>query len=317
MMCGTDGTADRSDVQYAPINAKGSVGTWATTTSLSAGRNYQETAVYNGYLYLIGGYSGGYMNDVQYVKIDPAGTTSTYDFSISFTTARYGHGSVAYNGYLYVLGGMKGAKQESYLNDVQYAPINADGTIGSWAATTSFTAARGYPTAVAYNGYMYVMGGWSGSLRSDVQYAPINANGTIGSWAATTSFPTARWGHTSFTYNGYMYVMGGTDDAVYLNDVQYAPINANGTIGSWAATTSFTTGRSSHTSVTYNGYVYVMGGTDGTNYFSDVQYAPINANGTLGTWQSTTSFATGRYGFTSIAYNGNEYNMGGTNGGAN
>ncbi|MGH7142281.1 MAG: hypothetical protein ACREF5_02310, partial [Candidatus Saccharimonadales bacterium] len=64
-------------------------------------------------------------------------------------------------------------------------------TINSWTATTSFTAtsmpARYAFGAVAYNGYLYVMGGEAGAASGDCAtsfcngtfYAPINANGTI------------------------------------------------------------------------------------------------------------------------------------------
>ena len=47
------------------------------------------------------------------------------------------------------------------LNDVQYAPINANGSVGAWTATTSFNTARYGHTSVAYNGYLYVIGGWT------------------------------------------------------------------------------------------------------------------------------------------------------------
>ncbi len=84
-------------------------------------------------------------------------------------------------------------------------------------------------------------------------------------------------------------------------------------LGAWNATTPFNIPRHAHTSVVYNGYLYVIGGTsDGVTCFNDVQYAPINADGSLGTWQSTTSFNTGRRSHTSVVYNGYLYVMGGT-----
>ncbi len=108
-------------------------------------------------------------------------------------------------------------------------------------------------SAVAYNGYLYVMGGISSSVSDDcnpvstdecygVFYAPINSNGTIGSWAATSYFDNnmpPRQQLSAVAYNGYLYVMGGigpgTGDLLHLicNGVFYAPINSNGTIGSW------------------------------------------------------------------------------------
>ena len=94
-----------------------------------------------------------------------------------------------------------------YCNGTFYAPINSNGTIGSWAATTTWPAsspampARDGFGAVAYNGYLYVWGGRSGASGGDCTaardycngtfYAPINSNGTIGSWAATTTWPAS------------------------------------------------------------------------------------------------------------------------------
>ena len=69
-------------------------------------------------------------------------------------------------------------------------------------------------------------------------------------------------------YNGYLYIIGGNDGAVPLNVVQFAPINADGTIGAWTATTPLTTTRQGQTNVAYNGYLYLIGGHDGTNRLS-------------------------------------------------
>jgi N-acetylneuraminic acid mutarotase len=301
-----------SNVQYAPINSDGTVGSWATTTPMSPGASSGHTAIaYNGYMYTMGGYNGSYQNAVSYTRINNGGlgTTGTWASTTSFTTDRDEHASVAYNGYVYITGGSSYGNPK---NDVQYAPINSNGTIGTWTATTSFTTARYGHTSVVYNGYLYVIGGTyslSTQFLNDVQYAPINSNGTVGTWTATTSFTTARRGHTSVVYNGYLYVIGGMQGGGAYNDVQYAPINSDGTVGTWNTATSLSVARVHHTSVVYNGYLYVIGG-----YIrDDVQYAPINSNGTIGTWTATTSFTTARYGHTSVAYNGYLYLLGGLN----
>ena len=135
------------------------------------------------------------------------------------------------------------------------------GTIGAWTTTTAIGLARGWHTTVAYNGYLYVIAGSdSGTYKlGDVQKAAINADGTIGTWTTISYLDTGRYGHTSVAYNGYLYVIGGEDDITYRDDVQKAAINADGTIGAWSTTTAFTTGRYYHTSVAYNGYLYVIG----------------------------------------------------------
>ena len=198
--------------------------------------------------------------------------------TISFSTTRYHHTSVVHNGYLYVIGGYGG----NSLNDVQYAPINSDGTLGTWNTTTPFTGGRGSHASVVHNGYLYVIGGYENMTDNhlnDVQYAPINADGTVGGWSTTTSFTNVRQGHTSVVHNGHLYVIGGHDQSsgssVFLNDVQYAPISADGTVGSWSTTISFATARHAHTSVVYNEYLYLIGGYDESSRFNDVQYAPF------------------------------------------
>ena len=243
------------------------------------------------------------------------GSVGTWSTTTAFTTARYNHSTVVYNGYLYVLGGDNGTTQ---FNDVQYAPINSDGTIGTWSTTTAFNTVRTNHSTVAYNGFLYVIGGLNGGSNelNTVQYAPVNANGTVGTWSATTAFTNGRDGHASVAYNGYLYVVGGYNGTLSLNDVQYAPINSDGTVGTWSTTTAFTTARTGHTSVVYNGYLYVLGGSSIVTNLNDVQYASINANGTVGTWSTTTTFTTARASHTSVGYNGYIYIIGGGSPGA-
>jgi hypothetical protein len=148
---------------------------------------------------------------------------------------------------------------------VNYAPINSNGTLGSWSATTSLPTATGEATSIAYNGYLYEIGGNTGSLTATVNYAPINSNGTLGSWSATTSLPTATVEATSVAYNGYLYEIGGyTSLLAATTTVNYAPINSNGTLGSWSATIVLPTATYRATSVAYNGYLYEIGGNTGS-----------------------------------------------------
>jgi len=130
-------------------------------------------------------------------------------------------------------------------------------------------------------------------------FLAIISNGVVNAqtvWNSASPYTTPRQGHTSVAYNGFLYVIGGTtDDVTRYNDVQFAPINADGSLGTWQTTTPFYNGRRGHTSVAYNGYLYVIGGTPtGGGLLNDVQYAPINPDGSLGTWQYTTSFNNGR-----------------------
>jgi hypothetical protein len=306
------------DVQYASLGDDGTLSAWHYThnstddgTTFVAGfptaRDYFSAAVYNGYMYIAGGYNGSYQNDVQYAPINSDGTLGnwvTANTSTSFTTARDGHSMIAYKGYVYIIAGYDGS---TAYNDVQYAPINSDGTLGTWAATTSFATARAFTSAQVYNGYMYIAGGSNGPAYNDVQYAPINSNGTVGSWAATTSFSGIRTEFGSAVYDGYFYIFGGTDGTAYYNDVQYAPINSNGTLGTWAwagAGAAFTTTRSYIASAVYGGNIYVLGGYDGTSYYNDTQYSTLNVMPHIGHYSKLIDMGA-TVNIKSITYNGN------------
>ncbi|HSX37011.1 MAG TPA: hypothetical protein VLG13_02755, partial [Patescibacteria group bacterium] len=242
---------------------------------------------------------------------------------------RYGTVSLAYNGFIYTLGGCLTSDPNctggTYYNDVQYSAINSsNGTLGTWAATTSFTNGRGKLGAATYNGYMYILGGRGSSLFSDVQYSLICTGsnngvggcgataGTVGTWTATTSFSTAADGVAAVAYNGFLYLTGGDIGASKTNSVQYAAINGDGTIGAWQSTTGFGTSRSAHSAVVYNGYLYIMGGSSGTSVWTNsVQYASINSDGTVGTWAAGTVLPLSAEGITAVAYNGYLYIYGG------
>jgi N-acetylneuraminic acid mutarotase len=310
------GGAGVSDVQVAPINGDGTLGTWMETAALTAGRFGHTSAIDNGLLYVLGGLddSGADLNDVQVGSINANGTAGAWTTTTPLSIARDAHASVAFNGFLYVLGGNSNAGP---LSDVQFTAVNANGTVGAWTATTAFNTARFGHASIAYNGYLYVIGGSATNLLDDVQFAPINEDGTVGSFAPTTTLPSVRSSHTSVAYNGYLYVIGGIGTgSTYLNDVQVAPINQNGTIGSWTATTAFVNGRSEHASVIYDGYLYVIGGQNGAT-LGDVQAAPINSNGTLGSWITTTAFTPSRFGHTSVVNDGYLYVIGGSSGPSN
>ena len=192
------------------------------------------------------------------------------------------------------------------------------GSTGAWtSATNNFSTGRFGHTSVAYNGYLYVMGGNNmGSYLNDTQYTALNASdGTLGTWTnSANTFATPRLGLASVAYNGYLYILGGIGSAGSVADVQYSRINSNGSLNTWATTTSLPAARYYHAAVAYNGYIYVIGGDTGTRQ-NDVLYMPILANGSLSSsWTATSSFTTARRLHTAVAYNSYLYILGGDSG---
>jgi N-acetylneuraminic acid mutarotase len=282
---GYDGSSSQSAVYSAPIASAGTVGSWTAQASMNAGRYSFGLAVVNGYIYVAGGIRTGlgYTATVESAQISPGGTLSSWVTSNSITTSRHQLGMTAWNGYLYIAGGDNG----SSLGDVQYASA-VNGVVGTWTSltgTSSFVTSRSSPGVVAANGYLYVIGGTTGSaILNDAQYAPLNTNGSItaGSWKYTTAMPLFERYMQATVYNGFIYVMGassnvpGSGGGVSINRLMQVPIRGDGNLGNW--TYSPTMQADSHyqlATAIYNGIFYRLGGFDGTLYYKDVDYAPL------------------------------------------
>jgi type II secretory pathway pseudopilin PulG len=86
-----------------------------------------------------------------------------------------------------------------------------------------------------------------------------------------------------------------------------------GSIPSWSNTTALPSAISSHSAVAYKGYIYTMGGNAAGGATSTVFYAPINSNGTVGVWATTTPLPSALYAHSAVVYNGYIYLTGGCN----
>lgn len=289
---GFDGTNKLTSVSYAPLNGDGTVGSWTVDShSFTNGRYDLSATAYNGFMYILGGTDGStYYTDIQYAPIGGSGGLTAAWASAGGALSNGGQGSnvVAYNGYIYSLGGLIGATD---YNTVYYALICTGansgtggcgataGTVGTWTSTSSYTQTRSNGKALAYNGYMYIVGGNSTSDYNDVQYATINGNGTLGSWSATTSFHIARSDFTVGVSNGFMYIVGGTDinQTLSYRDVEFAAINSNGTLGNWQGSNVVAAAFVGTYGTIYNGFVYLTGGYDGSTYRATTDFAPLLA----------------------------------------
>lgn len=249
-----------------------------------------------------------------------AGPLGSFTQGTALATAQIYHSSVYHNGYVYTFGG--GISTGPFLTDVTYAPVT-NGTVGSWTQTQPLPVANRWHASVAYNGYVYVIGGVDvgPTTSAVVRMASLNANGTVGAWTTTTALPSARFGHSAVVHNGYIFVIGGQDAAsAYLADAIVARINADGTLGSWTPTTAIPSGRYSHGAAAFNGFMYVVGGsvsfTPGAQQLTEVYVSAIASNGTLGAWTTTTPLPSGRAKHGVVAVGGHLYSFGGFNGSA-
>lgn len=274
------GSAYVNTVYYARLNTNGSVGTWSTNVNaLPANISDGMSVTANGYVYHIGGESGGSaLTAVYYAKLNADGSTGTWSTNANTLPAgRKGAGAVVANGYVYIIGGSTGTGVANATNTVYSAKINADGSLGAWTSSANvLPAVRSYGGSIVANGYVYVLAGHNGTTyQTAVYYSRVGANGTVGAWSTAANTIPAGRGYVSVAQaNGYAYILGGTNGSSYFNSVYYARLNADGTTGTWVTSTSvLPNGPHYNTSVVVNGYIYVIGGGTSSGYTSTVYYA--------------------------------------------
>lgn len=201
---GLDGSGNAaSTVYYAPLNADGSVGAWASTTALPKALFAEGAVVFNGRIYVAGGNdaTGTPVANVYSAKINGDGTLGTWQALPNLPAARAYHQLLAAAGVLYVMGGDNAAvdpvtdsQSLSVQGSIYYNKINMqDGSLAAWTTNTnSLTKNREKFSAVVAGGYVLVSGGlYNGSPGSSEQsYSTINQDGSLSSFNGATGTNT-------------------------------------------------------------------------------------------------------------------------------
>ena len=131
--------------------------------------------------------------------------------------------------------------------------------------------------------FVVVAGGLiSGVATTNVYVASWNANtGQVGSWSAQAALPTAMYNGGTCSSGETVYVQIGN-----LRTVYYATV-ANGQITSWNTAPPLPIPLNIPLMNVIQGFLVVAGGqTTGGVYSNACYYAPINADGSIGGWQS-------------------------------
>jgi prepilin-type N-terminal cleavage/methylation domain-containing protein len=307
-----------SDIRSAtsittPATANGgSIGGWLTTTALPSALYYHSSVVNNNYVYVIGGdFNTNPTSTVWFAPINSTGSIGAWSSTTKLPNGIFGHTSVVSNNYVYAIAGQSGANTST----VWFAPINSTGSIGAWSSTTKIPSTLRAHMSIVNNNYVYVIGGYSDvdvAGTSTVWFAPINSTGSLGAWSSTAALPLKDYWGAAAVYNGYAYLIGGIGNGG--NPISYyAPINSTGSLGSWlTATSTCVCLWQSAKAVANNGYLYQIGGSQGSSGTSTVFYTSINSTGSLNTWSQTTPLPVGIGDHASIVNNGYVYTLDGS-----
>lgn len=263
-------------------------------------------------VYVIGGADGDgagqttvWFGEVQADASVPAWTATT-----SLPSGRAFHATVAatpfnarvQGGWLYALGGVESTTGEP-LASVQRAPIEPDGTVGSWSEIGFLPKPLRSLEAVIFQSRIYVAGGATtdDTPVGDVYRAAIDTLGNLGDWETLTSMPVPRANHALTLLGNCLHTFGGDSASVApgdpsLTSARYAAIHrarinprtrAISSAGWILDDTETVKARRAHTSVIAGGGVLNTAGLyDGIGTFgsSENMFAQINADCDVGSF---------------------------------
>ena len=268
-----NGGSHETAVYTAPINSDGTLGTWVAGTSLPSIVTASQAIVIKNRVYLFGGFNNtAYVNTVYTAVINSDGTLGTWSTVTALPSVLGYTQAIVTKNRVYLIGGYTtSASAVTYT-----APINTDGTLGAWTTGTSLPIGLYGATAIVTKNRVYLLGGYNGtSYVSTVYTAIINADGTIGAWSANTSMPGITYGAQAIVSKNKVYVLGGWNGSTSGSNVYIAPINVDGTLGTWTSGTSLPGGVSASQAIITNNKVYLIGGANSGTNLSSIYSAPI------------------------------------------
>ena len=261
---------------------------WNSTDQLPAPL-FNQVAVTDGtYLYILGGANSGAKSAVYSSVAGSKGTLGKWQTLTPLPQPLYNHAGVLQNGYVIILGGQNNAGVQA---TAYSAPLHTGGTLGSWITTTVLPQPLYDHAAVTVGNQVYVIAGFgSDNLPRSTVYSATQTGATLGSWASQPALPQAVGELGAATANGYIYAVGGSSGhtGAFAN-VYAAKVGTGGALGAWQSLTPLPQARKDLSVVVANGYLWAIGGYNSSSVATGTVYrAPINADGTIGSWLAMT-----------------------------
>ena len=290
----------------------GTLGRWQrATSSMTTVRDWPAAVAIGRYLYVLGGGNPDWMafqlSSVERAAINADGSLGTWQTMAAMTRGRSTFAAVEYGGYLYAIGGREPS------SSVERAAINADATLGPWASATPMGLERRYVAAVAWNGYIYAIGGEAAYSHASVERTVVGPDGAIGPWQTVTPMTTPRGQHSAVAVGNSIYVLGGQNPPYGpFTSVERTTINGDGSLATWETVASMIVPRMNLAAAAVGGYIYAIGGSDSHGViYETVERAKVNADGSLGPWELTTSMTSPRWRLAAAQGDGFIYALGG------
>lgn len=286
---GIDGTNFLASSEYSRIQESGHLDIWTNTSSLTQPRGFFGAIAYNGYLYAVGGGNGpsghNLLRSVERAKILKNGSLGPWTLEkTTLNLPRRCVKLILFNKRIYAFGGFGG----TLLNSIESAPILDNGHIGQWQIEeNTLTLPRYVHAGKKTANSIIVTGGHNenqGEGLNNVEWASVNSESDF-QWRETHPLLKGRYGHNALVLGDFIYVLGGLEKINYLRSIEKSRIDpGTGEPDKWQYTNPLSVALANFGVISYNDYIYILGGTNQDGYYNNVEFTSVNARGDLGFW---------------------------------
>jgi hypothetical protein len=276
---------DGTNVFYAQVQSGGTLGAWHSATPLPEAVFNHAGVVGDGYLFVLGGEHYDYTinpyltNLVFVARINADGSLGAWQQDNPLPYSAYSPSATVWKNTIYLIGGFDDNRPH---NDVYSAKIHDDGSISPWIAQPPIPLdvfGDGiFAHASVANGVLYVVGGvidMGSIITRDVHYTKINADGTLAGWNLTSPLPNPKSNFGLAAAGGRLFAIAGWDGNLPVNSFYIGTVTGDGAISGWSVGPTFPRAVWQIPATTSDSYIFVSGGVDNVQSYSNVYSMPL------------------------------------------
>lgn len=170
-------------------------------------------------------------------------------------------------------------------NEVYAAVLDGANGLGPWVKQDSMPVAKKDPGVARWRSWVYVAGGRDLNGDSNlVLRTQVGEDGFLGQWEAANPLPLPVTSGRLVACKGFLFFVGGLAAGATTGRVFSTPIHADGKIGDWTEKTALPVPLKGFAIAGAHGFLWVLGGDDGTTVSNKVYVAQVQNDGSLGAW---------------------------------
>lgn len=284
----------------ANISSSGVIGAWGSTSNFPIKASAAQTLIFNGKIYVFGGYDGGSTarSTIYRSIVDTTGNLGSWGLYNTLPFTLYRSQVIVTKNRVYVIGGYI---NESASGLVYYSEIDSNGDFGIWVAGPSLPVDIADHSVAVIKNRVYVIGGLSSGVDSAYCWVgTLDAKGAIVGWSAGESLPETNRLSSVVVVRNRVYVLGGLVAGSPSTKVYGSAIAADGSLSGWEIYGDLPSSFYAGTALLTSKGVYIIGGyrsgvastrtdyVDGTGGLDD--YSSYYGSGVYPTNTNATTF---------------------------